>query len=298
MGCNMNRLLNTFRQYLYQTINVLDIRFNIILKYLKLIQVFSSHDYDYYSKCSLWYETSEPEAKASEKFNLSYVKASSSIFYRIPVEHRTYKICLAAIEQDPNLMSYVPLEHKTYELCSLAIENCDIKNFKSPMAYIPENIKTYIFCLRSVMKDPGSLEFIPKDIIDYRICKEAVSLGGEMIFHVPEEFQTEELNLLAIKQSWQAIRHIKEQTYEMCKIAVAQNPNAFSYITNHHHKTVDLALQVMNNDEGYRHHYKLIDICPNPDHKTTLSNLMKMKTKEDEIKSNKGLVLNTIKGLN
>lgn len=278
-----------------KVVNFLDLRFNIVLKYLKLAQILSNHQS--YKDYADWYEKSSDESKACENFNLAYIKASSRIFYSIPDKYLTYKICLEAVRGDSCLLSKIPKHFLTKEICELAISKLENKNFQPVLASVPEKFKTYEFCLKAIQIDPGSLEHVPINIIDYSMCKKSVLLDGEAISCVPDKFQTEELKLLAINQTWQAIRYIKEQTYEMCEIAVLKNSYAFAHITNPSHKTVDLAIKAMLGARIWRF-YKTIDICPNPNFQTTFKNLFKMKAREDEIKANQNLISNTLKGLN
>jgi len=44
------------------------------------------------------------------------------------------------------------------------------------------------------------------------------------------KYQTPELCLTAIKQSWKALQYVKNQTPELCLAAIKQNPDAYMYV--------------------------------------------------------------------
>ena len=51
----------------------------------------------------------------------------------------------------------------------------------------------------------------------------------ELFYNVPTKQQTLEMCEVAIKADWEALQHIENQTVEMCMLALEQNPNAEKY---------------------------------------------------------------------
>lgn len=88
--------------------------------------------------------------------------------------------------------------------------------------------------------------------------------------------QTPKICELALKQSGDNLQYIIDQTEDLCIMAIKEDPNALKFVKN---QTIRLCLLAL----GYRgprfpgalyEAYKGVKIVPNPDHDTTLENLL------------------------
>lgn len=70
--------------------------------------------------------------------------------------------CKLMIEEDGESISAIPLEHKTYELCLAAIKNSKGCTSLILANYIPEEHKTKELCQAALELDPSSVEFFPE----------------------------------------------------------------------------------------------------------------------------------------
>ncbi len=91
-------------------------------------------------------------------------------------------------------------------------EYCKYMFEKNPDAvrYIPN--ATYDMWLNAVSRDAFILAYLPKDMFTLEICTAAMNNCVHAIYCVPEEFQTEELCLMAIRQKSCNVSFIKNMT--------------------------------------------------------------------------------------
>jgi len=91
----------------------------------------------------------------------------------------------------------VPENLKTEELWSEVSKNCYTGG---ALELVPEELKTYEFCLEMVKDSGGDLEFVPEHLKTAEICLEAVKNSGYALEYVPENLKTAELCWAAVKQ--------------------------------------------------------------------------------------------------
>ena len=158
------------------------------------------------------------------------------------VANPSNKICLASIGCSAISIQYIkdPSEE-------LMMEAVRLWNFDAILAYIKK--PTYKVCLCAVKKNSKNLEFSPFQteeiqleairknawiILDIEhktpvLITEALKSKGILIAHLP---QTEENCLLAV-QSKDALDYVRNQTPEICRVALKMNPvNAMPSIEN------------------------------------------------------------------
>lgn len=110
-------------------------------------------------------------------------------------EFKTPKVCLAAVISNEHAIRFVP--EQTDELCYAAVIS-------------PENYGHALHWIKN--KTP-------------LLCRKAVEMSGTNLMHVPEELQTNELCLIAIKTSPRAIFYVIKPTLEMYELAVSADPS-------------------------------------------------------------------------
>ena len=200
---------------------------------------------------------------------LAAVKQNPSVIRYVKTENQIEEICLEVVKKYGSLLEYIATENRTDEICLTAIQNSTgwviehITNQKPEYCLAALKINDNIFF--AIKK-----EFHTDEIIHYAISKypshigrvdnpseelqmEAVRLDGNAFFsiHVPksqavclaaveqnprillkmkEKYKTPEVCMAAVKKDGFVLHCIKNQTPEMCKVAVAQNPNFAKYV--------------------------------------------------------------------
>lgn len=84
--------------------------------------------------------------------------------------------------------------------------------------------------INMIPKNAGALKFVKNQTKD--ICELAVQKNGTSIEYVKEEFLTEDICIMAVKNNYLALAYISKQTDEMCRLAVQQNSSALYYVKN------------------------------------------------------------------
>jgi hypothetical protein len=143
-------------------------------------------------------------------------------------EFITPKLCLTAISQTSLALRYVPPDILTLEMCEIAV-----KKFGLSLQHVPEKFRTHKIIHSAVTNCGWALMYVkrtPHSGVDsaepletplcgvdsaepqplkkdvsaqpnyYDICKEAVSNVGLALEFVPEEFKTDEMCQIALKQ--------------------------------------------------------------------------------------------------
>ena len=171
----------------------------------------------------------------------------------IYIRDQTEELCKYGIDKQIRSLEFVKVQ--TEALCIYALDldyNTAIEyinNFservcrhmisKSPMLleYIPDERQTEDICISAVMKDPISLIFVCNKT--NTICKIAVEQDYSMLKHIDQNDKTNKefiygLCVEAILQHPCAIRFIRNQTSELCELAIECSNDGviMDYITN------------------------------------------------------------------
>jgi len=161
------------------------------------------------------------------------------------VRNQTDEICRLAVEQKGLALFYVYTHNKTEELCKIAVQQDG-----TALTYVPVHLRSEEMCSIAVKQNGCALSFVPNQIND--ICKRFVennpntieSLKGrpERMCQVFIERHARELDInrqmiirismLAVNQNGLVLRSVSDQnqTVEMCKIAIQQNPKALQHV--------------------------------------------------------------------
>ena len=163
----------------------------------------------------------------------------------IPVQFITEEMCLTAVRESGSLLDYVPDELKTTEMCKIAVKD-DGKGTRS----VPKRLYDKELA-KLVLKQHGSsvapLQIIPKQFLDYDMCKYVVANAWGSIQYVPEEYKDYELCLCAVQHDPAAIRFVPEKFFTPdVVLAAAKRWDAFQYIPDDK-KTEEACLEYINN---------------------------------------------------
>jgi hypothetical protein len=118
---------------------------------------------------------------------------------KIPVNFRSYEICLTAIKQNTSALSSVPNEILDYQLCIITIKKNGLMIYN-----VPDKFCTYDLKFEAVKQNPFALRQIELSLNNlrpdkqYALCLEAARHGKYWLQWVPKKFHKDikkELNI-------------------------------------------------------------------------------------------------------
>lgn len=142
------------------------------------------------------------------------------------VKNQTDEIRLNAILNDPSSLQYISEEHQTEELCFLAVSKygCSLKYVKN---------QTPLLCMESLTCNTSSFEYISEKCLTNDMCMLAVTRWGHNLKYVPQSYQTKQVCIAAINNTdGTALQYIKNQTLDICVLALQKQSSNFGYIKN------------------------------------------------------------------
>ena len=147
----------------------------------------------------------------------------------IPEQFITAEMCLTAVRESGFLLEHVPDELKTTEMCKIAV-----KDDGNGTPYVPDRLYDKELA-QLVLKHPGSkvfpLKIIPKQFLDYDMCKYAVANVGGSLKDVPEEYKDYDLCLCAVRKDPLAVQFVPAEFFTPdVVLAAAKRWDAFQYI--------------------------------------------------------------------
>jgi hypothetical protein len=149
------------------------------------------------------------------------------------IKDKTPELCMLAVQKDGHNLIYLPEEHKTYEICLTAIQNGKYKfDYDPVIVYVPEKYITPELCIEAIKKDSNSIDFIPLEHITPDVCVEAVKHDSRVLGYVSEKYKTPELCTEAVKKDGHALRYVPEKykTPELCILATQNCLYALDYV--------------------------------------------------------------------
>lgn len=221
--------------------------------------------------------------KPSEKLSLIAVKKSGNILKYIDnqtdeicmvsvqyypdtlefVKNQTDEICIVALSQKGKLLKFVN-DKKKY-ICEIALENdglalefIDDQTVKLCKIALRKNIQSYKYIknknddinLYTISLDADSL----KDIINLsgiekiseKVCIEALKKKGSLLKYIPKDYQTYEMCHLAIENDPESISFFDEKYFScenLVKLALFKNSFVIKHIKNPSNEICNLALE-------------------------------------------------------
>ena len=79
------------------------------------------------------------------------------------------------------------------------------------------------------------------------LCMFVIEQNGCMLRYIKEQFRTEKICIVAVKQNYYALEHVINQTDEMCILAVQKHGNVLQFVKNQTDEICKLAVQ----ENGY-----------------------------------------------
>lgn len=138
------------------------------------------------------------------------------------VVNQTFKICLKAVRQNGKALRYVNEEFKTEKMCLEAVTQNG-----SAFKYVPEQLKTENMCLTAI-EEPN--EPTLRHLID-RYKPNINSSPYKMNANLPLQHEVTKLCLkLSDTKNESPLKHMKNQTEELCKIAIKRNACSLKFV--------------------------------------------------------------------
>lgn len=162
------------------------------------------------------------------------------------ITNPSYELWELSISKDGNSIRF--LENQTHELCMMAVA----QNPASIM-FIRDQTLEIIKC--ALHQDYNSFKYV-KTEIPTELILFVVRKNGMLLRHVNN--QTHEICLAAVSTNGTALQFVKDQSQEICDKAFKQNPLSIEYMDDKF-KSKDICNQAINNDN-----YTLLRYVPNP----------------------------------
>jgi hypothetical protein len=157
-----------------------------------------------------------PESRLSEKICIAalYAVDRPSDLYRLPVQARTYRVCLTAVQLDGENINFVPREILDKAICAAAVA----KTGRS-LSRVPMHFRTPEICEIAVRQDGGALLAVPKPQRNLALCELALPTAGWALGLIPEELRTAEMCEAAVERDGAfGLKHVPKKflTQEIC----------------------------------------------------------------------------------
>lgn len=133
--------------------------------------------------------------------------------------------------------------HRKYKTDKIIISNpLNISDF----------IKKHNVAESYIRADIKNFQYV--DRADYKLCKIAVETDSNVLAIIPVELRTEEICMIAVKNSGNTLKFVIQQTDAICIAAVEQNGNALFYVKN---QTPEICIRAVKNDGYALSHVKI-----------------------------------------
>ena len=153
------------------------------------------------------------------------------IEHGIPKEFYSVKLFLAAVETNPSVLKYVPLNYRTYDVCLEAVSQCKTGEC---LGMVPKNLIDEKMCKIAMRNTPFAFGNIPNDMITEDMCRKAVAYDCNFLDLVPDKFKSEKLYEIAYENhtSDKFIHKIPDEykTFAMCSEAVKASGDLIKYV--------------------------------------------------------------------
>jgi|GEM_PF-5120762 len=183
--------------------------------------------------------------KQTEEIALEVVKKAGNLLQYIAPKNQTDEVCFTAIQNSCGwAIRYIANQKPEYCLAALEINNMtfseirkeyhtnDIINYAiqkrpSNIAYIENPSEEFLL---EVVRHDGNAFFCIHAPKSQAVCLAAVEQSPKVLLKMKERYKTPEVCLAAVKKDGFVLHCIKNQTPEMCKIAVEQNPRFAKFV--------------------------------------------------------------------
>jgi hypothetical protein len=103
----------------------------------------------------------------------------------------------------------ISIEKLSHDIFIRFLEICDPMYYDNLLTYLPDNLKTDNFCLKTLTFGIENIKNFPKQLYSYEFCLHLVSEFKGILKLIPEKHQTPELCLVAAKKDKFAINYMR-----------------------------------------------------------------------------------------
>lgn len=195
--------------------------------------------------------------KTDQTYKLA-VETNETALKWVPIEKRSYEMCLSAVERDGYQLEFVPERMKTEDICQIALDNCD-----KPVTVQGYNVISDIpypdICLKAIEKFELNVEplvlygFINENVYNQsqEIARRAIQADGLCIGYIPDKFLNEELALTAVSNTYETVKVLSQIPDELCSLELCERiakiqPSAIIFLPDEK-ITPELCLMALKN---------------------------------------------------
>lgn len=174
-------------------------------------------------------------------------------YYKVrdtPKESLKYEDYLEAVKVMSYCLEFVPSEHKTYELCVAAVQSTfyDIELEECVLEFVPEEYKDSYICMEALKTNIKSLSHTPRHLITREFLKQAEALNDFYVFCAPRDLIKPEDYYSYLKNNPGHIEYVPEEhrTREMYEMLINHDLGRVFPCLPEEYKTRDICIQAFN----------------------------------------------------
>lgn len=136
------------------------------------------------------------------------------------IRNKSIEICRLAVKQNGFALEYIP--NQTEEICKMAVSQTGLA-----LKFVNDNLQSQSINLIAIEQNSLAFQFVKNKTED--VCNAALKRDGKLLRFI--ENQTETMCREAVKQNGLALKYvIIEQSYEVRRLAISQNPAAKKFV--------------------------------------------------------------------
>lgn len=168
-----------------------------------------------------------PMELRTAKLYMSAINNGCNFLDSVPIEFQTVEFVTSAVATAGINLKWVPLHLRTLQLCEIAI-----RTFKDALLYIPAEFHTYELFMKAVKNNGKSLKHVPIDMRTARLCTVATRQTYKALGYVPESLMTPDMYTNIIRHNGCALQYVPtaQRTFQLCKIAYENTHVALQFI--------------------------------------------------------------------
>lgn len=170
-----------------------------------------------------------PETGINDEVILAVADSDCGLRY-IPEQYKTKEICDRAFKKNVWNLSDIPDQFKTAEMCMKAVGESGFL-----LRHVPDKLKTTEMCKIAVKDDGNGTPDVPERLYDKELAKLVLKHPGSKVFPlkiIPKQFLDYEMCKYAVTNIWGSLQDVPEEykDYDLCLCAVKNDPRAVQYV--------------------------------------------------------------------
>jgi len=175
--------------------------------------------------------------KVSEEEIISFLNIYPKVLRFVPLEFQSVELCLEFVRKNGLVLEYVI--NKTYDICLTAV-----KNSGNAIRFVPENFHTVELCMSNlIVHIDENFRYVKCRDPDFLL--HAVKMNGNNLQYIEEQYQTEEICMEAVKSNPRLFRCCALQTEEIVNYVLERDGTALSCVKN---QTLEICWMAVKNE--------------------------------------------------